>query len=144
MLKARDHLVGQERSRRNVIRGLLGTFGIRFAKGKRVYEPAHPSDGCRILVERLWPRGISKTKAKIDLWAKDITPSTQLRRWFNHDPSKWTEFRRRYFRELKAGTESLEPVLERLWTGPVTFVFSSREKRFNNAVALRDYLERSM
>ena len=111
---------------------------------KGVYEPAHPSDGCRILVERLWPRGISKTKAKIDLWAKDITPSTQLRRWFNHDPSKWTEFRRRYFGELKAGRESLEPVLERLRTGPVTFVFSSREKRFNNAVALRDYLERSM
>jgi uncharacterized protein YeaO (DUF488 family) len=111
---------------------------------KRVYEPAHHSDGYRILVERLWPRGISRRKAKIDLWAKNIAPSTELRRWFSHDPAKWTEFRRRYFRELKAGSESLGPVLERLRAGRVTFVFSSRETKFNTAVALRDYVKRSV
>lgn len=110
---------------------------------KRVYEPPLPSDGCRILVERLWPRGVSRKDAKIDLWAKEAAPSTQLRRWFNHEPEKWAEFRRRYFRELRTRNEPLDLILERAREGRVTFVFSSREIRFNNAVALMEYLKGS-
>lgn len=109
---------------------------------KRAYEPPSRSDGCRILVERLWPRGLSKQRAKIDLWAKEAAPSTVLRRWFNHDPAKWTEFKRRYVRELRAHPAALEPILERLRAGRVTFVFASRESRRNNAVALKAFLER--
>lgn len=109
---------------------------------KRAYEAPSHSDGCRILVERLWPRGLSKQDAKIDLWAKDAAPSADLRRWFNHEPEKWTEFKRRYFRELRAHPEALEAILQRLRAGRVTFVFASRELRFNNAVALKAYLER--
>ena len=108
---------------------------------KRVYEPPSQSDGYRILVERLWPRGVSKQDAKIDLWAKETAPSTELRRWFDHDPAKWAEFKRRYFTELRAELESLEPLLERVRAGQVTFVFASRELRFNNAVALKEYVE---
>ncbi|MGB3563807.1 MAG: DUF488 family protein [Thermoanaerobaculia bacterium] len=110
---------------------------------KRAYETPSPSDGCRILVERLWPRGLSKQDAKIDLWPKDAAPSTELRRWFNHDPAKWAEFKRRYQKELDARQESLEPILERVRAGRVTFVFSSRESQFNNAVALKEYVERT-
>ncbi len=109
---------------------------------KRVYEAPSRSDGYRILVERLWPRGVSKRDAKIDLWPKEVAPSSELRRWFNHEPDKWSEFKRRYFKELRAGQESLEPILERARTGRVTFVFASRELRFNNAVALKEYLEK--
>ena len=97
---------------------------------KRAYEP-----------ERLWPRGLSKRAAKIDLWVKDAAPSGSLRRWFNHEPDKWTEFKRRYFGELRAHPDALEPIRERLRAGKVTFVFASRELRFNNAVALKNYVE---
>ncbi len=110
---------------------------------KRAYEKPSRSDGCRILVERLWPRGVSKLDAKIDLWPKQAAPSTELRRWFDHDPDKWVEFRRRYFSELQAHDEALEPIRERVRAGRVTFVFGSRETRFNNAVALKEYLERA-
>ncbi len=108
---------------------------------KRAYETPSGSDGCRILVERLWPRGLLKLDAKIDLWPKEAAPSTELRRWFNHEPDKWVEFKRRYFKELRTRRESLEPILERVRAGRVTFVFASRESRFNNAVALKEYLE---
>ena len=108
---------------------------------KRAYEAPSRSDGCRILVERLWPRGLSKQDAKIDLWSKDVAPSHELRRWFNHEPAKWTEFRRRYFLELQTRDGAVEPILERLRAGRVTFLFASRETRFNNAVALKDYVE---
>ncbi len=111
---------------------------------KRAYETPLRSDGCRILVERLWPRGLSKQDAKIDLWSKEAAPSTELRRWFNHDPDKWAEFKRRYFKELRARDQSLEPILERVRAARVTFVFASRESRFNNAVALKEYLERTI
>ena len=107
---------------------------------KRVYETPSRSDGCRILVERLWPRGLSKEDARVDLWPKEAAPSTELRRWFNHEPSKWAEFKRRYFRELASREDSLHEVLERVRLGQVTFIFASRESRFNNAVALiRDF-----
>ncbi len=110
---------------------------------KRVYETPSRSDGCRILVERLWPRGLSKQDAKVDLWPKEAAPSPDLRRWFNHEPDKWAEFKRRYFKELHGRREALEPILERLRAGRVTFVFASRESRFNNAVALKEYVERT-
>ncbi len=110
---------------------------------KRVYETPSRSDGCRILVERLWPRGLSKQDAKVDLWPKEAAPSPDLRRWFNHEPDKWAEFKRRYFKELRGRRESLEPILERVRAGRVTFVFASRESRFNNAVALKEYVERT-
>lgn len=109
---------------------------------KRAYDQPVRSDGCRILVERLWPRGLAKAAARIDLWAKDAAPSTALRRWFGHDPKKWREFRRRYFNELRGRPKALEPIFERLRAGSVTFIFASRESRFNGAVALRDYVER--
>ena len=101
------------------------------------------SDGCRILVERLWPRGLSKQDAKIDLWLKEAAPSTDLRRWFNHDPDKCAEFKRRCFQELHARQESLHPIFERVSAGQVTFVFASREFRLNNAIALKEYVERT-
>lgn len=110
---------------------------------KRAYEGAAGSDGCRILVERLWPRGVSKEDAKIDLWAKEAAPTSELRRWFDHDPDKWLEFKRRYFEELRGREDALQPIRERLAVGPVTFVFASRESRFNNAVALKEYLEQA-
>jgi len=108
---------------------------------KRAYEAAAAGDGTRILVERLWPRGLAKDAAKIDLWPKGAAPSTALRKWFDHDPDRWEEFRRRYVAELDENEESLEPILEAVRRGPVTFVFASRETRYNNADALRDYVE---
>ena len=111
---------------------------------KRAYEAPTSGDGCRVLVERLWPRGVSKQDARIDLWAKDTAPSADLRRWFNHDPDKWADFKQRYFTELQGQQEALQVLIERVDAGPVTFVFASRELRFNNAVALKEYLERSL
>ena len=108
---------------------------------KRVYEAPLPSDGCRILVDRLWPRGLAKQDAKIDLWPKELAPSTELRQWFNHEPPKWVEFKRRYFEELGDRSEVLLPIRECVQAGPVTFVFASRELRFNNAVALKEFVE---
>ena len=107
---------------------------------KRAYDAPTRADGCRILVERLWPRGLSKQDAKIDLWLKEAAPSTELRRWFDHEPSRWPEFKRRYFKELRDRDEALEPILERARAGHVTFVFGSKETQFNNAVALKEYL----
>ena len=111
-------------------------------KLKRAYESPSQSDGCRILVERLWPRGLARVEAKIDLWAKDVAPSTELRKWFGHDPDRWPEFKRRYFTELGASGEALAPLFEHVRAGPVTFVFGAREVRFNNAVALKEYIDR--
>lgn len=108
---------------------------------KRVYEQPSPDDGVRILVDRLWPRGLSKEKARVDLWAREIAPSDGLRKWYGHEPEKWDEFRRRYFAELEGADEALETVLERVREGTVTFVYSSRETELNNAAALREYVE---
>ncbi len=109
-------------------------------KLKRAYQDATKSDGTRILVERLWPRGLSKDRAKVDLWLKDVAPSTELRKWFGHDPNRWQEFRRRYHQELHRHPEVLQPLLAALADGPVTFIYGSREERYNAAVALRDYV----
>lgn len=108
---------------------------------KRAYEKPSRTDGTRILVERLWPRGVSKEAAAVDHWVKDAAPSTELRRWFDHDASKWQEFKRRYHAELKSNPEVIEPILECVVSGHVTFVFSSREECFNSAVALKEYVE---
>ena len=108
---------------------------------KRAYESPTRDDGQRILVDRLWPRGLSKEKAKIDYWARGISPSTELRRWYGHDPEKWEAFKSRYFQELDANTEGMEKLLEQVRRGTVTFVYSSTEPRINNAVALKEYVE---
>jgi uncharacterized protein YeaO (DUF488 family) len=110
-------------------------------KLKRVYEKPEKTDGHRILVERLWPRGLSKEKARVDMWVKDAAPSSELRKWFDHDPSKWEEFKKRYFAELDRNPEALEPLLEILRNETITFVFASKEETYNNSAALRKYVE---
>ena len=113
-------------------------------KLKRAYDPVASADGTRFLVERLWPRGVKKTAMHVQAWLKDVAPSSALRRWFGHDPKKWDEFRRRYFRELSANADALEPILKAARGGPVTLVYSSHDMEHNNAVALKDYVEARM
>lgn len=113
---------------------------MRF-RTKRVYESPDPGDGQRILVDRLWPRGVSKDSAHVDFWAKDIAPSNELRQWYQHDPDKWKEFCRRYFAELDANASAVDDLRHHLKKGTVTFVFSSKEERLNNATALEMYLK---
>ena len=108
---------------------------------KRIYEAPLKQDGFRVLVERLWPRGLSKEKARVDLWLKEAAPSAELRKWFNHDRSKWEEFKTRYFAELDERKEVWEEISKMGRAEKVTFVFASKEERLNNAVALREYLE---
>lgn len=107
---------------------------------KRVYDPVSRTDGTRFLVERLWPRGISKARLHRTAWLKDVGPSTELRQWFKHDPLKWSQFRSRYFRELDARPESWRPLLTAASRGMVTLVYSSHDEEHNSAVALQDYL----
>jgi uncharacterized protein YeaO (DUF488 family) len=107
---------------------------------KRAYEPAVASDGERILVDRLWPRGLSKQAAAIDHWARDLAPSTALRKWFAHDPAKWSEFKRRYFAELRTAGDALEQLAARAKRRRVTLVYGARDEQHNDAVALREYL----
>ncbi|MGH7550173.1 MAG: DUF488 domain-containing protein [Gemmatimonadota bacterium] len=109
-------------------------------KLKRAYEPPEPGDGFRILVDRLWPRGLSKSSAQIDLWLKEVAPSTELRKWFGHDPAKWAAFRRRYFRELEENPEAVEQLREHTRQGTVTLVYGARDEEHNDAVALEEYL----
>jgi uncharacterized protein YeaO (DUF488 family) len=109
---------------------------------KRAYEPAAASDGRRILVDRLWPRGLTKSRAGIDFWAREVAPSDALRKWYAHDVAKWSEFRRRYFAELDANPEGVAVLREHLGVA-ATLVFGSRESERNNAVALLDYLARA-
>ena len=108
---------------------------------KRVYEPAARTDGVRLLVERLWPRGVKKEKLGLDGWLKDVAPSTELRKWFGHDPAKWKEFQRRYWSEIDAHPGALEPILDAQSKGVVTLLFSSHDAVHNNVVALMAYLE---
>lgn len=107
---------------------------------KRAYEPPAPDDGCRILVDRLWPRAVSKDAAQIDLWLKELAPSAELRKWFGHDPSKWAEFRRRYFRELDEHPDAVAQLRAVIRKGPVTLVYGARDQEHNDAVALKEYL----
>jgi len=111
-------------------------------KTKRVYEKPQGSDGFRILVDRLWPRGVSREEAKIDLWLKEIAPSGSLRKWFDHDPEKWPEFQKKYGEELKENSDldELKNVLKNHKV--VTFVYSAKDEQHNNAVALKSILTR--
>ena len=109
---------------------------------KRVYDEPAASDGRRILVDRLWPRGLTKEKAKIDYWAKDISPSNELRKWYGHEPAKWDEFRKRYFAELDRNAPGVDALIEAVGKGPASFVYSSTERTINNAEALKLYLGR--
>jgi uncharacterized protein YeaO (DUF488 family) len=111
---------------------------------KRVYEPSSPEDGERFLVERLWPRGISRQALALDGWLKDIAPSKELRRWYGHDPRKWGEFRQRYLAELDRAPAALTLLLEACSRGTVTLLYSARNGECSSAVALRDYLERHL
>jgi uncharacterized protein YeaO (DUF488 family) len=110
-------------------------------KLKRAYEAAEPGDGFRILVDRLWPRGVSKSSARIDLWLKEIAPSAALRKWFGHDPSKWIEFRDRYFRELDNNHEAVVELTMHIRHGKTTLVYGAKDQEHNDAVALKQYLE---
>ncbi|MGH6984936.1 MAG: DUF488 domain-containing protein [Stellaceae bacterium] len=107
---------------------------------KRAYEPPSPRDGTRILVDRLWPRGVKKAKARIDLWLKDAAPSTALRKWFGHDPVRWSEFRRRYRAQLKGQPEAMAQLRALARQGRITLVFGARDERRNQAVVLRSML----
>ena len=110
-------------------------------KLKRAYAAPARSDGQRVLVDRVWPRGITKKESLIDDWIKDVAPSTALRKWFNHELLKWNEFKRRYFRELDGRPDALKRLLARSRRGTVTLVFGARDVDHNNAVALKDYIE---
>ena len=108
---------------------------------KRVYDTAAKTDGQRILVDRLWPRGLSKTRGRIDYWARTAAPSGKLRRWYRHEPAKWPEFQRRYFAELRRNAAAVQELLDRIGKGRATLLFGSKETRYNNAAALKRYLE---
>jgi len=113
-------------------------------KLKRVYEAAASSDGSRVLVERLWPRGVRKANLRIDAWLKEIGPSNDLRRWFAHDSKKWDVFRERYFAELDSTPKVWKGLVQAARRGPITLIYSSRDPEHNNAVALKDYLQTKM
>ncbi len=107
---------------------------------KRAYRAARVSDGQRILVDRIWPRGLAKDRMRISLWMKDLAPSDDLRRWFGHDPAKWPEFQRRYEAELDANSDAVADLMARAETGPVTLIYGAKDEAFNNAAALQAYL----
>ena len=108
---------------------------------KRAYAKAVPEDGKRILVERLWPRGLKKEDAKIDEWLKELAPSTELRKWYGHEPSKWKEFREKYWMELMDKKAELSRLSKESSQHKITFVFGSKEEKLNAAAALKDYIE---
>jgi uncharacterized protein YeaO (DUF488 family) len=108
---------------------------------KRAYDPATRSDGTRFLVERLWPRGVAKANLHVEAWLKDVAPSTDLRKWFGHDPARWDEFRRRYRDELDAHAHAWQPIVTAARRGRVTLVYSAHDTEHNNAVALKEYVE---
>ena len=113
---------------------------------KRAYDPPSKSDGARILVDRLWPRGLTKAKARIDVWLKEIAPSTELRKWFHSEGegADWREFRRRYLTELKNRRDGLELLRSKIREGPVTLIFSDRDREQNHAAILKEILERDL
>ncbi len=109
---------------------------------KRVYEKAGPDDGLRILVDRLWPRGVTKIAARVDAWLKEVAPSPRLRIWFGHDPTRWTEFRRRYFAELKEHPDAVAELRALIDAQAVTFVYAAKDPEHTHALALKDFFER--
>jgi uncharacterized protein YeaO (DUF488 family) len=111
---------------------------------KRAYDKASDGDGERFLVDRLWPRGVNKSALAVAAWLKDASPSTELRKWYSHDPAKWSEFRKRYFAELQARPEAWQPLVEAAHKGTITLVYSSRERERSNAVALKEFVEQKV
>lgn len=109
---------------------------------KRSYETPAAADGKRILIDRLWPRGLSKEKARIDLWMKEIAPSTELRKWFGHDPEKWKEFQTRYKKELAANSDLVDSIRKMAKHDPVTLIYSAKDEEHNDAVVLLAYLKK--
>jgi uncharacterized protein YeaO (DUF488 family) len=109
---------------------------------KRAYDPPADADGVRILVDRLWPRGVSKAAAHIEHWLKDLAPSDALRKWFDHDPARWEAFKARYFKELSGRAEAVSELRKFARSGPVTLVFAAKDAEHNNAVALKEFLGR--
>jgi len=109
---------------------------------KRAYEPPASTDGCRVLVDRIWPRGVSKDALRLDAWVREVAPSSRLRSWFGHDPARWDEFRRRYGAELDARPEAVARLVEACGRARATLVFGARDPDHNNAVALLEYLAR--
>jgi uncharacterized protein YeaO (DUF488 family) len=114
--------------------------GVRI---KRVYDAPAPTDGFRVLVDRLWPRGLTKQKAALDLWARDMAPSSALRQWFAHDPERYAEFRRRYRAELRPHAKDLADLRSRATQQPVTLLYGARDPHFNHATVLREVIQRS-
>jgi len=111
---------------------------------KRVYEEPSESDGTRILVDRLWPRGLTKEKAKVDVWLKDIAPSTELRKWFNHEPSKWPGFKKRYQEEISSNIEVLNILKKHLASGKATIVYGAKDEEHNDAVVIKQYIDKNI
>lgn len=109
---------------------------------KRAYDPSSPEDGARYLVDRIWPRGVTREALELSGWQRDAAPSDALRKWFAHDPARWEEFQKRYFAELDAHPEAWQPLLEGVRSGPITLVYGARDTEHNQAAALKTYLER--
>lgn len=110
---------------------------------KRIYEPPSEADGYRVLVERLWPRSVSKERAQLSLWLKEVAPSPQLRQWYAHDPAKWDEFQKRYWAELEQATVAVAQLRQMLQQGTLTLVYAARDEQRNSAVVLKAFLEQS-
>ena len=120
---------------------IYGRGSLMVIQLKRAYEPPESDDGFRVLVDRLWPRGVSKSAARIDLWLKEIAPSAVLRQWFGHDLAKWNTFRARYFRELQKNGAAVEQLMAHVRHGTVTLVYGAKDQEHNDAVALKEFLE---
>jgi uncharacterized protein YeaO (DUF488 family) len=131
--------IGRKARRRSIVGTRIAAKNIKL---KRAYDEPMPEDGTRILVDRLWPRGLTKKAAAIDRWFKDIAPSTELRKWFGHDQARWEEFRRRYAIELQGNAEKVEEIRELARHGPVTLVYAAHDEAHNDAVVLREILMR--
>jgi uncharacterized protein YeaO (DUF488 family) len=109
-------------------------------KLKRAYEKPSKDDGFRILVERLWPRGLAKQRAAVDMWLKDISPSPELRKWYGHDPDRWQEFQKRYWKELRQKKEPIKQLKQKVRAGTVTFIYAAKDEEHNSALALKRFL----
>lgn len=116
---------------------------LKMIKAERIYS-APKGGGFRILVDRLWPRGLRKDEVKVDLWLKDIGPSNELRKWFGHDPDKWNEFRKRFFQELDQKKELVDQISARAREGDIVLLYGAKDEEHNNAVALKEYIETKM
>ena len=108
---------------------------------KRAYEKSSAEDGARILVERLWPRGLTKARAGVNLWIKDVAPSPELRKWFGHDPARWKQFKQRYWKELKEKKNDVDVLRHKAREGKVTFIYAAHDEEHNGALALKEFIE---